>query len=487
MYNPKSPYVIYCEACYISDAWSFSEYAQDYDESRPFLEQLDDLLKRVPKAATFIDHAKPSVNSEYMNYAGGNKNCYLIFNSAENEDSIYSRGIRWCHDVADIYFGQKAERCYEDINIAQSTGVRYGQNVSGCLNSLFVINGSGLQNCVGCANLRHKSYYWLNEELPENEWKRRLEELRGSYKAIKDFEKEFEKISLLHPRKENSNLKTSSCTGDYIFESKNCQNCFETADSENCKYAYAIKAVKDSYDVLGFGYGSELLLECVGVGGSQNIKSSYWVENSHHCEYCFSAVSSENCFGCDGVKHAQYSILNKRYSPEEYSRLRGTIITELKSAGEYGLFFPLSLAPFAYNESIAQDNFPLSKENAIQSGFRWEDDIQLTKGKETMSPDQIPDHIKDIPDSITNEILVCISCGRNYRITAQELSFYRREIIPLPRQCFICRHRARVSRRGPMQLFDRNCARCSTTIHTTYAPDRKEIIYCETCYNAEVV
>jgi len=27
---------------------------------------------------------------------------------------------------------------------------------------------------------------------------------------------------------------------------------------------------------------------------------------------------------------------------------------------------------------------------------------------------------------------------------------------------------------------------CNTTFQTTYAPDRKEIIYCEACYNKEI-
>jgi len=78
---------------------------------------------------------------------------------------------------------------------------------------------------------------------------------------------------------------------------------------------------------------------------------------------------------------------------------------------------PQELAPFAYNESIAQDNFPLTKEEALQLGFRWEDDIQKTEGKETTKPEEIPDNIKDVQDSITGKILKCMECNRNYKIT----------------------------------------------------------------------
>jgi hypothetical protein len=38
----------------------------------------------------------------------------------------------------------------------------------------------------------------------------------------------------------------------------------------------------------------------------------------------------------------------------------------MKSTGEWGEFFPLSLSLFGYNETVAQDYFPLAQEEAIQ-------------------------------------------------------------------------------------------------------------------------
>jgi len=91
-------------------------------------------------------------------------------------------------------------------------------------------------------------------------------------------------------------------------------------------------------------------------------------------------------------------------------KLRTTIIEELKLQKEYGLFFPPTMAFFAYNETIGQDNLPLTKEEALKQGFRWEEYIPATKGQETLKPEQIPDHIKDVTDGILKETLVCISC-----------------------------------------------------------------------------
>ncbi|KKU05303.1 MAG: hypothetical protein UX07_C0018G0013, partial [Parcubacteria group bacterium GW2011_GWA2_45_30] len=64
---------------------------------------------------------------------------------------------------------------------------------------------------------------------------------------------------------------------------------------------------------------------------------------------------------------------------------------------KYGEFFPPELSPFAYNETIAQEYFPLTKEQAQEQGYSWKDpeprnyEIQIKNN-------QIPDHIKDVGD-----------------------------------------------------------------------------------------
>ncbi|HDY73333.1 MAG TPA: hypothetical protein ENH86_02055 [Candidatus Jorgensenbacteria bacterium] len=489
MYNPKSPYTVWCHKCWDSDVWDPYSYGQKYDPSRPFFEQLGELLRRVPKKTTVTSSgAGPNINSDYANMAGGNKNCYFVFNTGNCEETMYSRGLRQCRDTVDAYFGNDIERCYETVNVQESSGVMWGQNVTGSLDSTFLLNCSGCSNCFGCVNLRNKSYHFFNEPLSKDEYKKRVKAVVGSYAGTEEMRRKFEEFALKHPRRENSNLKTVNSTGNYLFESKNLSDCFEASKCEDCKYGFSIKLAKDSYDSIGYGYSSELLLECVAVGYAQHIIGSYWVEmDSQDVAYSFAIRNGKYCFGCDGLKGAEYCILNTRYEKEEYERLRERIVEELKAADEYGLFLPPALAPFAYNETVGQDNMPLTKKEALAAGFRWEDELQMTKGKETMVPDDIPDHIKDVPKSITDEVLKCVSCERNYRITPSELRFYQKMIIPVPRKCFYCRHADRLNRRGPMKIFDRTCDMCSKQIKTVYAPDRKEIVYCEQCYQSEIV
>ncbi|MCX6752319.1 MAG: hypothetical protein NTZ87_02350 [Candidatus Nomurabacteria bacterium] len=487
MYNPKSPYIIYCYDCFYSDKWDARDYAMDYDEGRSFLEQVKEFMIKVPRINLAISPSEgQNINTEYANSASGCKNCYMIFNSSPCENTLYSKGLKNSRDCSDLYFGKDIEQCYECVNVHQSSKIIWGQNINGSVDSYFILNCRNLMNCFGCVNLNSKSHYFLNKPMAPNEYKNKVNEIMGSYEKMQKFLEEFKKFVLNFPMRENNNIKTINSTGDYLFGCKNVKDSFEATNAEDSKYLFYSKEAKDSIGTIGYGTQSERLLETVSTGHSSNIIGSFFTHFSQDILYGYMIRNCQNCIACDGLKNGQYCILNKQYTKEDYERLKEKIINELKEKDLYGLMMPPELAPFAYNESIAQDNFPLTKEEVISQGFRWEDDIQKTEGKETMKPEDIPDHIKDVKDSITDEILKCVSCNRNYKIINQELSFYRKMNIPIPRRCFYCRHQDRITRRGPYKFWSRNCDKCKKEIMTNYAPDRPEIIYCEKCYQQEV-
>ncbi len=487
MYNPKLPYKIYCYDCFYSEKWNSRDYAVKLNTLEPFMEQLEEFFTKVPRVNLGLSlGVGPNINSEYVNMAAACKNCYLVFNTTLAENLMYSKGVKEARDSADIYFGGDFERCYECVNVQKSSGVVLGKNIVSCVDCHFILNGSNLINCFGCVNLRNKSYCWFNEQLTADQYKKNLREILGSYKKMEEARIKFNEFSLKFPRRENNNLKTVASTGDYLFETKNVKESFEITNGENCKYAFASKNIKDSSGTIGYGVRSEKLLEVVATGLSSNVIGTYWAENCSNIFYSFDIRNCQDCIGCNALKNGKYSIFNYEYSKEEYENLKDHIEKELTALNIHGLMMPGELAPFAYNESVAQDNFPLTKEEALAQGFRWEDDIQKTEGKETLKPEDISDHIKDVPDTITKEVLACTNCKRNYKITEQEFSFYKKMNISIPRKCFYCRHQDRILRRGPYKFWDRNCAKCDKVISTNYNPDRPEIVYCEKCYQQEV-
>jgi hypothetical protein len=213
MYNPKLPYTIYCYDCFYSEKWDPRDYAVDYDFSRTFLEQMKEFLIKVPKINLYANTgAGQNINSEYINMAGGSKNCYMVFNTSPAEDLLYSRGVKRGRDSSDIYFGVDFEHCYESINVQKSSGVFWGRNIVSCVDSIFILNGIGLTDCFGCVNLINKSHYFFNEPLPRDEYKKKVEEIMGSYEKMEEMRKKFTEFSLKLPRRENNNIKNVNST-----------------------------------------------------------------------------------------------------------------------------------------------------------------------------------------------------------------------------------------------------------------------------------
>jgi hypothetical protein len=202
--------------------------------------------------------------------------------------------------------------------------------------------------------------------------------------------------------------------------------------------------------------------------------------------------------GCIAIRKGKYMILNKEYEKEEYYELKNKIDEQLKKEGTYGQYFPAWVAPFSYNEALAQDFFPLGKDEALKRGFSWQEKITGTYGKETIKKDETPNTINDIDENILKEIFVCSDCGKNYRLIQAELDFYKRMHLPIPHKDFECRHKDRMSKRNPRKLWSRSCMckninhidhkgkECAEKFKTTYSPERQETIYCEKCYQQEV-
>ena len=108
VYSDQSPIIVYCNTCWWGDSWDAMDYGIDFDPSRPFLEQLFDLMHKVPAVSRFGLYTS-LVNSEYTNMVGYLKNCYLITHSDYDEDCAYGSNLTNSKDCIDTYFVHKCE------------------------------------------------------------------------------------------------------------------------------------------------------------------------------------------------------------------------------------------------------------------------------------------------------------------------------------------------------------------------------------------
>lgn len=482
-FSPNKPDVVWCYDCWFSEDWSGADHAMEYDPSRPFLDQWYELWMKVPKPGLVSMRA---VHCDYMNYAADNKNCYFVIESSNNEDAIHCYWIQVSKDVVDCSFTQHVERSYEVDDCYDCYGLTYSKGAHACTDSAFLLDCRGCTNCLGCINLRNQKYCIFNEQYTKEEYEKKLVEFRlDTHSGVEAFKKQFQEFITDKPRKFAELYNTYNSTGNYMTNVKNNRHCFHSYDAEDCAYCiHAWRGAKDCMDCNTAGRGAELLYNTMntGIEGS-NVICGFYCWGSQFAAYAVNCPNSQNIFGCVGFRKAKNAILNKQYSPEEYEKLRTEIIEKMKQEGVYGEFYPPSFSPFGYNESSAMIEYPLTKEEAIAQGFKWEDMPRGTYGKATISWADVPDSIGKTREDIVKEILECTECKKNYRVIPNELTFYKKLAIPLPRHCPECRHLRRFKARGPNKLFHRECANCGKNVASSYAPDQPEILYCESCYN----
>jgi len=504
MYSPERTKTVYCTDCWNSDNRNPFKDGFDYDFSQNFFNQLRGLRENSP--VLFAHHTGTLVRSEYTNYSLDNKDCYLSYSIIGCENVLYSEIVDFCKNIQDCYAVQKVDGCSYNIGCEGNYNSHHVIKSRSCIDSYFVYDCINCQNCCLSSNLRNQKYVFKNKKLTKEEYEKELSNLElNTYSGIVESKKIFDdllKNKTIHRFAQIYNSQNAS--GDYIGNSKDIFNSFDVQNSENIHYTVrSISNTKDCYDNQGIGAG-ELIYESIATSfKTYKDYFTYICVASKECEYSFMCKSCSNCFACFGLKNNQYCIFNKQYEKDEYFILVDKIkkqmndIPYIDSKGrvyKYGELFPFELSPFGYNETNAHDNFLIKKEEALEKGYPWKEKEERSYNI-TINSSDLVDNIKDVSDSILDEIIACpnngnqdYQCTTAYRIVPEELNFCKQKNLPLPRYCPNCRHYQRLTYRNPMKLWHRKCMHegCKNEFETSYAPERSEIVYCEKCYQNEV-
>ena len=518
MYPENSPFKIYCHQCWWSDKWDRFSFGKDYDWSKPFLVQFKELMLSVPRVALVQYHQ--NINSEFNNSIADCKNTYLSNSCTFCENVAYGANIDKSRDTLDSTFIKNSELCFENIDSSENNNCLYLLRSRSCLDCSYLFDCVNCKDCFMSSNLRNKQFVFCNLQFTKDEYFKKIAEIQfGSHKISEKLKKEYLNLITSSLHKFANLIKTINCNGDNISNSKNVYHSFNIYNAENMKYSTRSLDTRDSYDTRG-SINGELLYEVMAPGfsssrtffcifGEQTLTSNYsdWCHNS------------SNLFACVGLRNKKYCILNKQYTKEQYEELIPKIIQHMNDMPyidakgrvyKYGEFFPPELSPFCYNETIAQEYFPLTKEEALKQGYKWKEKEARNYSIDIKTKD-IPDNIKEVDESIINKVIECEhqgtcneQCTEAFKIIPPELQFYQRMNLPLPHLCPNCRHYQRIKQRNPLKLWHRKCmcgstgspqvtsqhfhgvGKCEVEFETSYAPERPEIVYCERCYQAEV-
>ena len=523
IFSPDNKQVVFDHKEWWGDNWNPLDYGAEIDWNRPLLEQIGELWQKVPDVALL--NINP-VNSEYCSITEGNKNCYLVFGGDFNENTYYSTYSFHSKECMDTYWLDKGEQCYEVVDCISCSRLKYSRYCDSCYDSSFLFNCRNCHDCFGCANLNNKSYQIWNVQYTKEEYLEKIKQYDlSSRSGVENVRKNFKEHIIKYPRRFAYVLHSTNSTGDNLEQVKDSKKCFDIfGGAEDCGYVWlAYSRIKDLYDCDRVGLNAEKGVDSSTIYPGSSVFYSRFSFSAHDIYYSYNSHNSAYLFGCVGVRNKQHCILNKQYAKEEYEALLPRLIKHMSDvpyrdkAGrvyKYGEFFPPEISPFAYNETVAQELAPMSKETAGELGYVWRDNVD--KGhKMTLPTGGIPDPISKVENSITQETIECAhkgncveQCTKAFRIIPAELEYYRNMKIPLPNLCPSCRHFQRLAQRNPLSLWTRRCrcagvksengsyrntsshshgeSACAVEFETSYAPDRQEIVYCEACYQSEV-
>ena len=470
---------------FVSDQWDPLRCGLDYDQTSSFFEQFQKLQAKVPHPH---QSGTKNVSCEWSDDVWNSRECYLCRSLLDCEFVSYGYRTFGCKNSIDLTYCFETELSYDCLNCFKCYKLRYSSHSHNCLDSQFLYDCRNCTNCFMCWNLRNKQYCIMNEQYSKEAYFEKMKEFNThSWQGIQKLKNQFERIvkeEVVH--RTDFNFQNVNSSGNFITQSKNCFNCYFVDKSENARNTFRGLGYKDVIDSVG-SIAEKSALSAVDTYMYETIATLH-SSNCRYSAYLDYCEDLEYCFGCVGLRKKKYCVLNKQYTEEEYFALIEKIKTSMKKQGEWGRFFPFSMAYSGYNLSLANISFSETRQNISAIGGLWEEP-EIISYDGAVNGDELPDRIDEISDSICGQRIICPETKMSFNISSQELTFCRDHGIPLPHYHFD--HRT-LLRFKPMSIMiypqKGTCYFCKNQI-THYYPVELgyQKIACVECYQREVV
>ena len=460
----------------------------EHDASKKILEHIFELRKEVPINAFY--NVKEPKNSIAL-ISDGDVNSYFMI-ACKGKNSFYS---------SDLFDGELSTEVYAGKNITNSVNVVHAQRIHNsryvresldCSNCAFIFDCRNCEFCFGATNKRNKKFIFMNEQLTEEEYKKRMSEIDLSCRSkwegyVEQFKNLMEKDGVWP---ENFNEKVENCTGEYLTNCTNCVDCFMgwegSKDSERCFYLFNSSEI---YYVVGSFYPSESYMSAA-VAESNKCKFSINLLRSQNLEYCLNCSNCENCFGCVGLSRQKFCIFNKQYEEEEYWRALDEIKCKMLEEGTYGDIFTGDFCTSHFMETAANESLGAVDEDAARLGFPiFERESagaigELGNVKELTNSSEVPDCIDALEVSEwAGKAMFDDVTGRRFAFLKPELEYYKEYRVAPPTKHFMRRVDELYWAANDYVTIQVKCNECSKDLNVmqnrTYK-NRKHL--CRPCY-----
>lgn len=525
LYAPENNAKVFEQKEWWQDDWDPMDNWFEVDLSKNLNSQFTKLRLEIPRLNMItVDNWD---NCEYTTWTGYCENCYLINSSENSRNCYYWKLMQTCEDCVDCSYVYNSQLLYQCLNVKKAYKCTYLHNSSDCDNCHYSDDLIWCSNCMFSSNLRNKKYYFKNEKLNKEEYEEKIKKYLNSRNNINNAIKIFEEEVIKNKKRKYSSIVNSSNSyWNILIDNKDCFECYDVADSKDCRYTNVWVETKDLMDTNNMYLKPERSYEVLGTIWTNNVHFSTYIFNSNNILYSQDCFDCNNLFWCVWLRNKEYCIFNKQYDKKDYEEKVEEIIEYMRETWEWWEYFDTTNSAFPYNDSLNLEYFPvkevvLLKNNKIYSrkvvndNWNWvvyvlESDKEISKAKLDLGWDEkidifwktkekeiwIPENIyfmetKDLKDNISEEsedifkkAIKCSSSWRPFRITPAEFKFYKRMNLPIPEHHSNERYYKRLWYKAKRELNTHNCIKCNKETLSVY--DKNTDIYCEGCYN-EVV
>lgn len=503
--------------------YNSNEFSKEIEIWSDLNENLKNLLHKLPQL--HLQNWPIMENSEYNNLSWRLKNCYLCYDCWWIENALYCWFIwPWSHDIVDCFDWARLQNSYEVTWASDMNKSYYCNAVDNCFECYFCENASNLSYCIWCKDVNNKEYYIFNKSVSKEDFEQfKAKYFNWSYSWLQEFLKLYNDFRNNIESIPNSvNYNTENVVWEHMVSAKNIFWWWFTYRSEDSRYTYFCDDVTDCMDTDFCVNNMQLCYQCITSYNCYNSISCLNLSDSKNCYYCISCSWCSDCFWCYWLTNQQYCIFNKQYTKEEYEQMVQEIIKNLVKEWKWGNFLDSSLSLFPYNDTCANNLYPIEKSKDIswkistinkdwtwtvmiledkfisraQLDLWWEKKLNIlfrTKDQEinvptwiqSISIEEIPDKIDEIDDQILNKWIVCEETWRIFRVTKTELDFYKKHKIPFPRKHFWFRQIERARNRPSGRLFVVQCAGCGKKVFSIHDSNSKTRILCLDCFERD--
>lgn len=484
-YPKEAPFPVFDFDFYWGNEHHPEEYALAYSSDEPFFKQFKKLSDIVPRPALTRDPS--NVKSEYSNYGVNLKNCFYSFGGIAAENVDYSMWGLHTKDSQDGLIMLTSERMYESVFPERSYDSSFVYFSKDLLNCTYMYDCRDCSDCIGCVNLRHKRFYVFNEFVGEEEYKKvRAGLATGSAAEHAAVARKFWDLVVSLPVRGQRNEHATDSTGIYLIHSSGMRESVWCIQSSGGKWNDFCIKVRDSYDVTISSDSERMYNTALSGRQSWNNVCTVNCRTTGDSEYSMDLSDCKDCFGCIGLSNKRFCILNTQYTEEEYRTLVAEIKAKMTEEGTYGNFFPHSLSPFPYNATLAQVIYPKTKEEIETLGSYYSEPLSnVPEGARTVGAAELPDETIQAGDDITQVAVLSEAGGRPFRIREEDLTFYRRQTVPLSRLHPYERMKARFDVVNNFSIEDCTCAKCGVSFRGVL-PSDVYMTYCDACYAQEI-